>query len=280
MRRADALLAEPVTLGSALKELGWFWGLFAFALGAPSLLSILQMVFLEYRLIEAAQQILDAYNLLLAYLSSYVEPLLRQLIDLMFTVPVDLHAHWRPLFILMMLHETADARNMWRFGAHGTAIARWLPGAAGAFLGAVVAGFAPLDGPWWAQGAIVAAPLAGPTVVRGLFAMGQQPFLPMLLVTLSTFAIGAASSFIPGLPRGAGILVMALLLLANAVITFRRGLSQRAFGRLPDGTLVSGKAVRMRSLSDLWFSLALLGGFFAAALVLAADYILKLLGYA
>ncbi|MGQ0532812.1 MAG: hypothetical protein ACT4OF_09015 [Caulobacteraceae bacterium] len=279
MRRVEALLAEPVTLGAALKELGWFWGLFAFALGAPSLLSIFQMVFLEHRLIEALQEIVDAYNRMLAYLSAYIEPLLHQLIAWMFTVPVELHAHWRPLFVLMMLHETADARNMWRFGAQAAAIARWLPGSIGAFIGAFLAGLAPLDGPWWAQGLIVAAPLAGPTVIRGLLAMGQQSFLPMAFVTLLTFAIGAAVSFIPGLPRGAGILVMALLLLFNAITTFTRGLAKREFGRLPDGTLVSGKAIRMRSLSDLWFSLALLGGFLAAALILVADYVLKALGY-
>jgi hypothetical protein len=51
----------PAPLRAALRDFGWFYGLFALAVSAPSLLSLLQAI-LDHRLVDALQWIVDGYD--------------------------------------------------------------------------------------------------------------------------------------------------------------------------------------------------------------------------
>lgn len=98
--------SERLTLSEMLKDLGFFYTLFAFLVGAPSWLSILQMVFVEYRLVDALQWILDGYNEILATLGAVIEPPLLPLIrwiNAQWTLDLTLAPHWRPVFVLLMI---------------------------------------------------------------------------------------------------------------------------------------------------------------------------------
>lgn len=92
---AEQAQPSQLTLLAALKDLGWFSGIFATVVGAPSILAIIQAVFIDYNLIPLLQWIVDGWNQLLYFLSMAIEPgaiWIIQIINNLVDLNMDLHA--------------------------------------------------------------------------------------------------------------------------------------------------------------------------------------------
>jgi hypothetical protein len=254
----DQTAADKVTLGDVLKDLGWFWGIFAFVVGGPSVLSILQAVFVDHRLIAGLQWIIDGYNGVMAVLGSVFEPLVRPLVDWLNAQlhwSLTLQPHWKPLFVLAMLFVTGLARGVWREGQHAMAIQFSATGVVAALAGALIAGLAPLSAGWWVQGLAAAIPTALVMIAFLIFGTFDLTSLAVIgMISAATFVIGAGFSFMPGLGRGAGILSLATLVMLAGVW----------FCSAQDAPLKRT-------------GLTILGGFIAAGLILLADVAVKAL---
>ncbi|MGD9968363.1 MAG: hypothetical protein AB7T59_17720 [Hyphomonadaceae bacterium] len=270
-----------LTLRQALDDVGWFWLTFTSLVSAPSILSLVQMI-LEHRFVDALQWIVDGYNDILAVVGGAIEPLVRPVIDWLnqtLNWRLELYPHWRPLFVVTMLVGAGAIRNAWQLGAYGVAVSYGLGWLLGALLGALTAGLAPLDGAWWSQGFAAAAPVAMTYAATGIqqVVFARHAFLrwPHLIgavafVGLATFGLAAGLSFAPGVSDGAGVLTIGLLVLYLGVSNlwiglFRRDLAEAWIGTRSDATPVY----------QARFGLLVLGGFFAAALIVAADAIVR-----
>jgi hypothetical protein len=271
-----------LTLPEALEDLGYFWGLFATFVGAPSILTLFQMIFVEHRLIPALQWIVDSWNELMALLGAAVEPVLQPLVDWInaqFDWSLTLDPVWRPLFTLGLVFAMAAFRAAWP-GAKSAHIARaavvstFFFGVTGfcALAGAVAASLIPNQSVWWSQGLIAAAPttmfvfgaglgLTGGVALVSKWGAAMGTFVVFcvasLVFGLIAFAVAATLSFIPAIAHGAGLLGLCGLVLANGLIALRGGLRR--------SVLVMTRA-----------GLITLGGFMAAGLILIADVVVKM----
>jgi len=272
-----------LSLRDAVDDVGWVWLTFASLVSAPSILSLLQMIF-EHRYVEALQWIVDGYNDILAVVGGAIEPHVRPAIEWLnarLDWRLELHGHWRPLFVVTMLIGLGAIRNAWQHGFYGLALRYGAGLTLGALLGALIAGLAPLDGEWRWQGLAAAAP-----VTMAYAATGLQQLITarsatlrawhvagaLIAVALLTFAVGAGLSFVPGMSDGAGLLSVGILVLylglSNLLIAlFRRDLTESFAG-------ASGDALQVYQAR---YGLLTLGGFIAAGLIVAADAVLKLL---
>jgi len=270
-----------VTLRDALDDVGWFWLTFTSLVSAPSILSLAQMIF-EHRFVEALQWIVDGYNDILAFMGGAIEPLVRPVIDWLnqaLNWRLELYPHWRPLFVVTMLVGAGAVRNAWQLGAYSVAVTYGAGWTLGALIGALGAGLAPLGGMWWSQGLAAAAPVAMTYAATGVqqIVFSRHAFLrwPHLIgavafVSLLTFAVAAGLSFAPGLSDGAGVLTIGLLVLYLGVSNlwiafFHRRLTETWTGTSSDATQVY----------QARFGLLVVGGFLAAALIVAADAVIR-----
>lgn len=125
MTEQETQAPEQITLGDAIKDLGWFSWLFAIVVAGPSILSILQAVFVEHRLIAAFQWIVDGYNAIVSVLGAVIEPLVQPLINWLneqLDWRLTLHPFWRPAFVLGMIGVGAKFRANWVFRKYYPAI--------------------------------------------------------------------------------------------------------------------------------------------------------------
>lgn len=265
-----------LTFGEGLKDFGFFSMLFAVAVSGPSVLSLLQAVFVEHRLVDALQWIVDGYDNIAGVLGAIAEPLIRPMIawfNEQFGWSLVLQPHWRPLFVLAMVLVIGLLRTV--FGDSGVAMLIWYATVLtiSAAAGAIVSGLLPIAGVWYMQGAAAAAPLLfvllsfglGWTIeeavqgkkdpAAGIRTMTRAIAMPSVIV----FTLGAALSFVPGLSSGAGILALGITVLVIGVWLFRMGMT-------------SGQSFICR------YGLTVLGGFLAAGLILGADAALKAYG--
>jgi hypothetical protein len=289
-----------LTLKQALDDLGWFWAIFTSLVNAPSILSLLQMVFLEHRLIDALQWIVDGYNDIAAQLGAWCEPVLQPVWDWLNTTfgwSLSLMPHWRPAFILTMLLVLAFVRQSWRHSAN-VGKRGWSPTATpqaargqigiaaiglgvGALLGAVATGLIPLDGRWWVQGLAAGMPILITfaaaeiieTVLRNLDFAGRK----------RRRAMGLSPWSFDTLMLQAGLVLGALAFGLGAAISFIPYVAAGA-GLLSLGALVfaAGAMTLLQGLSKgdrMWsrVGLTVLGGFVVAGIILAADAAVKLL---
>lgn len=273
--RENTSHAERLTLRKALDDLGWFYATFSSLVGGPSLLALLQMVFVEYRFVDALQWIVDGYNDILAVLGNAVEPLLAPLIawlNALLDWRLELQPHWKPLLMLMMVLVVSMGRTSLRQGFRWGEALLMLAQGAGALLGAIVAGLTPIDGDWAVQGFTAAAPLLSsfllfaPTFALLAFLipaarsqlLATAGFVLRFGVVLATlaFVLGAAVSF--GLRSGAGLATLAVLIFWFASFLIRFGLWRQ-------------------SAPDVRAGLTMIGGFLTAGLIVAADLIIKLI---
>jgi len=271
-----------LTLPEAVEDLGYFWGLFSTFVGAPSILTIFQMIFVDHRFIPALQWIVDSWNELMALLGAVAEPLLQPLVDWVnqqFDWSLALDPVWRPLFALGMVFAMAAFRGAWP-GARSAHVGRavvmsvFFFGATGlcALVGAVAASLVPSQPVWWTQGLIAATPTTmfvfgaglGLTGAVALFrkwaaAMGTFVtfFVASLVFGLIAFAVAAGLSLVPALAHGAGLLGLGGLVLAMGLIALRGGLRRSVHVMTRVGMIT-------------------LGGFMAAGLILTADVIVKM----
>jgi hypothetical protein len=105
--------SEKLTLGDALKDLGWFPLLFSVVVGGPSILSILQQVFVDQLLIAGLQWIVDGYNGIMAVLAAFVEPPIGYIVEWInqqLSWNLELRPIWRPLFTLSMVFVVVATR--------------------------------------------------------------------------------------------------------------------------------------------------------------------------
>jgi len=275
---------KRLTLREAWDDLGWFYVTFSSIVGGPSVLALIQMIFVEHRLIDALQWIVDGYNDITANLSAYVEPLLAPVIAWLsrtFDWPIELLPHWRPVFLLLLIFVSANVR---RGGI--VAFVNWVSPPVliiAALIGATIAGCIPLDSSWIGQGLIAMAPITavfiGMTVVmiaysavrshqstRSLPRAAVRKARPLrasvgllaIIGTVSGFAflLGAAASLAP--IAGAGIVALCAVVVA-----------------LGGFLVVAGFTTN--NIHDIRTALIILGGFFTATLIVAADWIIKLM---
>lgn len=267
-------MAARLTLKQAIDDLGWFWGVFTSLVNAPSLLSLLQMVF-AYRFIDAIQWVVDGYNEIAAALGSFVEPWLRPLLaqlNAWFGWSLELQPHWKPLLLLALIPATSMARQAWKPNSGDDV---WEPVALG--VGAIVGVFAvavvPLDGQWWTQGLMAAMPVAfallaseaAMHVANALKApinrtpVGAFYMLPYV-IGLGGVAFGLAwgLSLLAPLSDASGLVALSVMVIALGGLALSSGLSEgeRASARM---------------------GLTMLGAFIAAGLIVGADALVKIL---
>jgi hypothetical protein len=270
---------DNLTLSRALKDFGYFYAVFNALVNGPSLLALFQMVFVEYRFVDALQWIVDGYNDITSVIVSVLEPPLWPVIAWLnsaFDWRLELHPHWRPLFLLISMFVAGWVRSAWRSRARADAVLFGVAGAFGALIGAVIAGLIPLSAgpqgqalaagaPILAMGLLVALPVMRlapskqakpdhPAVIAIMFAVAFAFFL-----ALAGMAFIFAGFLTLAISSGAGIAGLALWLFVVGS------------GALWLGLLGSDR----RSLIVTRFGLTLLGGFAMAALIVAADALVK-----
>lgn len=270
-KRPSTRSSERLTLREAWDDVGWVYATFSSLVGGPSVLALVQMIF-EYRLIDALQWIVDGYNDITAALSAYVEPVLAPVIAWLnqtFDWRLNLMPHWRPVFLLTLIFVSAMVRR----GAAVTLI-KWLsPVVAGAaaLIGAAIAGCIRLDASWGGQGLIAMAPmltvLLGMSIVvhaNGLLTKKRLPTARGCMINVVVIAIIAGVAFLLGAGAaftpfpGAGIVALGAVVMAL-------------------GVFLAVTGFKTNNVFDTRTALIILGGFFTAGLILAADALIKLL---
>lgn len=261
-----------VTLREAVSDLGWFWLVFTTLVGGPSLLALFQMVFVDHRLIEALQWIVDGYNDILAVLGGAIEPYLRRLLDeiaRLFSWEIDLHSHWRPLMVLAVLFPSSVCRSFWKLGKYGAAVGAGLILGAGALIGSVAAGAVALDGTFLSLALTGAIPTATLVFATGIAMACFDPEKTLrrwpnwLLIPGLSLALGGVAFAIATLmlrepsppPAGGGLLAFAFIVFVLAGVP---------------ALLEGGRFMRRMGLT-------VLGGFVAAGFILIADAAIKAL---
>jgi hypothetical protein len=267
---ADAAKPDKLTLGEALKDLGWFPILFAVAVGGPSILSIIESVLVDHQLVPALQWIVDGYNRIMAVLGAAVEPLVQPAIDWVnarFGWELVLDPVWRPVFGLMMAFFIPMIRALLKSGIFG--IVPILGGSVGILAVLAVAlclGLFATGSGWVTQGIVAAAPFAAVMFLSALvhaawgrWAEVRESARIFTGSSIMLFAFAAGLSFVPGLASSAGVFTIGGVVMTMGLVTATAGL---AFGN--------------RIYSRV--GLTVLGGFATAGLILAADWSLKALG--
>ncbi|HCK83527.1 MAG TPA: hypothetical protein DHW63_03120 [Hyphomonadaceae bacterium] len=278
IREAQSEAKAPLSFQEILKDLGWFTALFSTLVGGPSILSLFQVVFVDHRLIDAFQWVVDGYNDITMVIGAKLEPLIEPAISWLngvLALDLILQPHWRAVFVLMSVMVIGYARRIWRDGEPVAAALFGIGASAGALVGAVAAGLASLVAVWWAQALIAAAPLAalcltfgiavsiykllhnrlGPTWEDIGFMFGGTMGLGWIACAL---VYGAAMSRDPDMGAGAGVVVLGFLFFVIGMMS-----------------VVVGVAKSDRSAAR--FGLIILGGFLTAGLILLADAAVKVL---
>lgn len=287
---ATAGPAQNYTIGEGFKDLGWFFWTFALLVAGPSVLSIMQAVFVEHQLIAALQWIVDGYNGIIGVIGAAFEPLIQPAIDWInarLNLQLTLQPHWKPLFVLVTILTGTIIRLSLGMKSNFVLLFSMTLATIGTLLGAIVAGLAPLTGGWWVQGLAAAAPAAGLLsggllggLIGNLFTRQQTTEQQrqsmrdtprtLLLIVAWLFAIGAGLSFVPGLRSGAGAITLGAGIFLIGLISVALGafisFTQRQNPSTEGAGLVRG-AYR--------FGLTLIGGFVVAGLILAADAFLR-----
>ena len=275
---SDARPEQMLNFREIRNDLGWFTALFSTVVGGPSILSLFQTVFVEQRLIDAFQWIVDGYNGITATLGAWLEPAILPIISWlngMMAVELTLQPHWRAVFVLTSVVVIGYARRIWRDGEAVTAVLFASGVSVGALIGAIAAGLTPLAPVWWVQALIAAAPIAA-LCAAFIVAVGIYKLFKGILsgawvdidfiwsgkmaLTLIACALfyGALMSRDPDLGSGAGVISLGFLFFVIGMMS-----------------VVVGVAGADRSAAR--FGVILLGGFLTAGLILLADFVVKLL---
>jgi hypothetical protein len=276
---AQQTIVYRLTLREVIKNLGWFPLLFATVVGAPSILSILEMA-LDFRLVGSFQWIVDGYNQLTAIMARLVEPLVLPVIawiNELFGWRLKLYPHWRPMFLLMaILLLPLAPKQIPSFRKLLATLTFLLP----AMAGAILAGLVPIDGPWYFQGLIVIAPIAGiwAFALFGVLISGSpekwRVALSFVGLAVAMCLIGATiamlASLIPGLSRGAGIATLAGQIILSSVNFLRECLKPKEY--IPAQEFANEWRRNAQAAES---SLRTLGGFMMAGVILAIDLLLK-----
>lgn len=268
----DAASPERISLWMVLKDLSFVSWLFAAIVGAPSILSLVQIVFIEYRPTELLQWILDGYEDLLDVLTGFLAPLAAVVIDLVrdwLEVPLVLQDHWQSLFVLLSIFISANTRSLLDDNYPKTASV-FLPIMIIAVLaGSWAAGVIPADGVWWLQGLAVGLPVlilflgmtlayAIASVAFGLDTTYRKPLhsyvLRGIFIGVSAFLIAGAIDLTGLIDSHAGIFTLFTGMAIYGLYWLRAGLVDS-------------------DLPEVRFGLRLVGGFAFAALIVLLDIV-------
>lgn len=261
----DETQPEKLTLGDALKDLGWIPILFAVFVGGPSLLAIIESVVVDHQLVPALQWLVDGYQRVMTLVGAIVDPLVQPIIDWLnqrFGWHLTLDPVWRPVFALSMITFIALLRTG-EFGATIQEVLISLSFPAGLFAAALCVGLLMRENSWVAQGAIAALPpsfIFSVVILVGGSGKSFQAKLSALLffflLLLFLFAIGAGLSFVRPFQHASGLVTLGSFIAASGILFLRWGLRDND-----------------RDLSR--YGLTTLGGFFSAGLILAADWAIE-----
>ncbi|MAK60146.1 MAG: hypothetical protein CMK09_04130 [Ponticaulis sp.] len=266
---------EDLTLWGAIRDLGFIFWLFTFVIGAPSILSLIQTVFVDFRFVDLLQWIIDGYSQLLDTLASVLEPiaiaLFRQMKSL-FGFDLSLRPHWQPLFIVLSIFISANTRSLWNDGYRETTFLFAFFMVIAALLGSWIAGVIPSNAVWWMQGLAAAAPtfllFVGMWVAYGLASL------------IFTFPEGYRKPLASYLLRGCMLGISAFIL--AAVISFVRptnthsGVLVLFSGMFLYGAFWVFEGFRTRDVPEVRFGLRVVGGFLFAIVFLGLNLILSI----
>lgn len=257
---------EKLSARRAFKDISFFWWLFGVIVGAPSIVSIVQSVFLDKPLITPLQWAQDRYDEALDVLGQLMEPFLVPLVQWvgnLFDWDLTLQPHWRPLFVLVMVSALPFVRDSWRERARSYAVWQFVLIGGFGLIGCLAAALLPRAGPWYVQGLITALPVA--TVIFSIALsfkakFGEVIFVAALFAAMG-FTLGAAASAIPLLASGPGLAGLGAGVLAFAVMW-----------------ILEGRA--MRNAGMIHLGLTMLGPFLGAGLIYALDWTVREAGWA
>lgn len=259
---------------TVLADLGWFSWLFAIVVAGPSVLSILQSVFVDHRLIAALQWIVDGYNTILAVLGGIFEPLVQPVVDWVnrwLGWNLHIQPYWRPLMVLCAMATVGHARALWAAGRRSFAVWFGVSATASALLGSLVAGLIPPDG--------LASTFVGVAPVTIL------ALILTILLSWETLYVGDFESLIEAIARilaaplvvGIAIFTLGVLVIAvNPTLNpVPVAIVSLALLILSFAILLLSTALQERRNDDARSALTILGGFVVAGLILIADQVVK-----
>jgi uncharacterized membrane protein len=270
-RYAPVDLSARLTLNEQVTSVGWFLWAYAVIVGGPSVLSILESVFIDHQLVAALQWIVEGFNRLLSVLDSVFAPLFRPMlswINRLLDWNLALQPQWKALFALGMLLVSAISRSLWLGGNRIAGVVFLFYSGFFILVGSVLAGLAPPT-TWWAQGLAAAMPVFLTVVAWAVFTAIMERDLGTLrngsiasLICFAVlFAIASVVSFVPGVKGSAGALCLGAAVLLASALLVKIGADE------DDDTATRA-------------GLTTLGGFGAAAIILFADLILRWTGAA
>ena len=270
--------AQRLTLLQAVKDLGFVFWLFTALVGAPSIVSLMQTVFLDFQLSSLVQWVIDGYRQLLGVIAGALNPLANLVLGAfngLLSVELKLQDHWQPLFIVLSLFISANTRSLWDDGYKKPAIVFVATMAVFTLIGTWIAGVIQPDAAWWRQGIAAGAPVLclflGLTLAYAIASVAfdfTQPYRkPLSSYVRRGFGLGAAA-FIAG-----------SALSVSRLIDGHAGLLVLFTGLFLYGLYWLREGFREREIPEVRFGLRVVGGFLFAMLVVGIDFSLSLLAY-
>lgn len=270
---------KALTLGQALRDLGFMFWLFTAVVGAPSIVSLMQTVFVDFKLTELLQWLVDGYRDLLNIVGATLEPLANGLLagfSGLFDVDLTLQKHWQPLFIVLGIFISTNTRTLWDDGYRKPAITFVLVMICFTLIGSWISGVIAPNADWWLQGLAAGAPVL--CLFLGL----------TLAYWLADLMFGFAQPYRKPLwhyPKRGAVLAIAAFALAALIAILPTGRSHAGLLVLFSGLFLYGlywtyAGFRDRDVPEVRFGLRVVGGFLFASLVLAIDFGFQLTGAA
>jgi hypothetical protein len=265
---------RELTLWEAFKDIGWL-PLLLMGLGGLSILDAAEKAAAHsLSLIAPLQSILDGYHRIAKFMGDVVEPWVSPLVTQIgqrFGWHLHIDALWRPIFIIAMITVSGWSRTLWRRGDRRFAIIVLATLTPSVFAGSIACGLLSLTDGVWPQVLLAVLPTvalwASTGVAFAINAMLASKFgeawralvkwAGHTLVTATAVSLASVLLYyIPQTRMHAGVVALAGVVAYLGVFYLRQGLRT----------------------ADIFYSrlgLSLLGGFAAAGLVLAADWLAK-----
>lgn len=261
---------EALTFWQAIKDLGFISWLFATIVGAPSIVSLVQTVFIDVQFTALLQWLIDGYNQLLLTITVILNPLAARVLSLaeeLLNIPLELQRHWQPLFVLLAIFISSNTRSLIDDGYMKPAIVFAPVMLVFALAGAWTAGVVPASAIWWMQGVAVSVPIF--LLFVGMFISYQvawmifgfsQPYRKPLLSYLKR-----------GLTLALAAFFIAAVMSSTSLIDAHSGLLTLFLGMAVYGSFWIREGFSQNDIPEIRFGLRLVGGFVFAVALLGLD---------
>lgn len=260
---------------SAIGSIGWYPIVFAVVVSGPSVLSLLQSLFVDHELVPALQWIVDGYDGIMDVVAALAGPLLGLVVvavNSLFGLELALGDHWRPLFALMTAFSFAFVRAHRRDNQTALAVGTAISSLVGALVGAAIAGMMPLRGGWWVDGLTAAIPAS---VLLFSVAVSSAILRQDLHRWERLRWLAGRSLYLA--PISGGVFVLATLV--SLITPFGGGILLMAIASVAIGALAVWHGVHHQNIEDCRTGYTILGGFVVAAGILVAHVLLLLAGW-